>query len=184
MMGVLLVGLYVFVLAIFVGFEIITKVPPTLHTPLMSGAERDLRHHDRSARSGGACRRATRRRPRSSASSRSSSPRSTWSAASWSPTACSRMFGRRKDKAMNECTAAVHPAASTCCRAVLFILGLKGLTKVRSARRGNAIASLAMLLAVVATLLRPRAHRLPGGSCSASAWSAAPSGPSPHSRCR
>ena len=34
----LLVGLYVFVLLIFVGFEVITKVPPTLHTPLMSGA--------------------------------------------------------------------------------------------------------------------------------------------------
>jgi NAD(P) transhydrogenase subunit alpha len=34
----LLVSLYVFVLAIFVGFEVITKVPPTLHTPLMSGA--------------------------------------------------------------------------------------------------------------------------------------------------
>ena len=28
----------IFVLAIFVGFEMITKVPPTLHTPLMSGA--------------------------------------------------------------------------------------------------------------------------------------------------
>jgi NAD(P) transhydrogenase subunit alpha len=28
----------VFVLASFVGFEMITKVPPTLHTPLMSGA--------------------------------------------------------------------------------------------------------------------------------------------------
>ena len=28
----------IFVLAIFVGFEIITKVPPTLHTPLMSGS--------------------------------------------------------------------------------------------------------------------------------------------------
>lgn len=28
----------VFVLAIFIGFEVITKVPPTLHTPLMSGA--------------------------------------------------------------------------------------------------------------------------------------------------
>ena len=38
MMGALLVGIYVFVLAIFVGFEIITKIPPTLHTPLMSGA--------------------------------------------------------------------------------------------------------------------------------------------------
>ena len=30
--------LTVFILAIFVGFEIITKIPPTLHTPLMSGA--------------------------------------------------------------------------------------------------------------------------------------------------
>ncbi|MFC2134189.1 NAD(P) transhydrogenase subunit alpha [Bacteroidota bacterium] len=29
---------YVFVLAIFIGFELITKVPPTLHTPLMSGS--------------------------------------------------------------------------------------------------------------------------------------------------
>ena len=28
----------VFVLAIFLGFELISKVPPTLHTPLMSGA--------------------------------------------------------------------------------------------------------------------------------------------------
>ncbi len=28
----------VFVLAMFVGFELITKVPPTLHTPLMSGS--------------------------------------------------------------------------------------------------------------------------------------------------
>ena len=34
----LLISLYVFILAIFVGFEVITKVPPTLHTPLMSGA--------------------------------------------------------------------------------------------------------------------------------------------------
>ena len=31
-------ALTVFVLAIFVGFEIITKIPPTLHTPLMSGS--------------------------------------------------------------------------------------------------------------------------------------------------
>lgn len=30
--------LTIFVLAIFIGFEIITKVPPTLHTPLMSGS--------------------------------------------------------------------------------------------------------------------------------------------------
>ncbi|MGC9504932.1 NAD(P) transhydrogenase subunit alpha [Baaleninema sp.] len=31
-------ALFVFVLAAFAGFEVITKVPPTLHTPLMSGA--------------------------------------------------------------------------------------------------------------------------------------------------
>jgi len=31
-------GLVVFVLAGLVGFEVIAKVPPTLHTPLMSGA--------------------------------------------------------------------------------------------------------------------------------------------------
>ncbi|MEZ4414175.1 MAG: NAD(P) transhydrogenase subunit alpha [Gemmatimonadota bacterium] len=37
-MGPLLIGLYVFVLSMLVGFEVITKVPPTLHTPLMSGA--------------------------------------------------------------------------------------------------------------------------------------------------
>jgi len=37
-MNELIVGIVVFVLAAFVGFEVISKVPPTLHTPLMSGA--------------------------------------------------------------------------------------------------------------------------------------------------
>ena len=36
--SVLLIELFIFVLAVFVGVEVITKVPPTLHTPLMSGA--------------------------------------------------------------------------------------------------------------------------------------------------
>ena len=35
---VLIAALTVFVLAIFIGYEVITKVPPTLHTPLMSGS--------------------------------------------------------------------------------------------------------------------------------------------------
>ena len=30
--------LTVFILAMFVGFEVITKIPPILHTPLMSGS--------------------------------------------------------------------------------------------------------------------------------------------------
>lgn len=32
-----LVLFFIFLLSIFVGFEVITKVPPLLHTPLMSG---------------------------------------------------------------------------------------------------------------------------------------------------
>ncbi len=38
MEGSALIGIYVFVLAIFVGMELISKVPVILHTPLMSGA--------------------------------------------------------------------------------------------------------------------------------------------------
>ncbi|MDP3938707.1 MAG: NAD(P) transhydrogenase subunit alpha [Deltaproteobacteria bacterium] len=38
MISTFVIGLYVFVLAIFIGFEVITKIPPTLHTPLMSGS--------------------------------------------------------------------------------------------------------------------------------------------------
>ena len=34
----LLMLIYVLVLASFLGFELISKVPPTLHTPLMSGS--------------------------------------------------------------------------------------------------------------------------------------------------
>ncbi|MBI4040758.1 MAG: NAD(P) transhydrogenase subunit alpha [Deltaproteobacteria bacterium] len=37
-MEIYIPSLFIFVLAMFAGFELITKVPPTLHTPLMSGA--------------------------------------------------------------------------------------------------------------------------------------------------
>jgi len=33
----ILYAIYIFVLAVFVGFEVISKVPVQLHTPLMSG---------------------------------------------------------------------------------------------------------------------------------------------------
>jgi len=38
MLDPFVIGIIVFVLAAFVGFEVITKVPQTLHTPLMSGS--------------------------------------------------------------------------------------------------------------------------------------------------
>jgi NAD(P) transhydrogenase subunit alpha len=34
----LIVGIVIFTLATFLGYELIQRVPPTLHTPLMSGA--------------------------------------------------------------------------------------------------------------------------------------------------
>ena len=37
-MEVFVAALTIFILALFVGYEVITKVPPLLHTPLMSGA--------------------------------------------------------------------------------------------------------------------------------------------------
>lgn len=37
-MEVFVTAFTIFILAIFVGFEVITKVPPILHTPLMSGS--------------------------------------------------------------------------------------------------------------------------------------------------
>jgi NAD(P) transhydrogenase subunit alpha len=36
MTGTFIIQLYVFVLAAFVGYQVITRVPPLLHTPLMS----------------------------------------------------------------------------------------------------------------------------------------------------
>lgn len=38
MNGSLLVSLYIFILAVFTGFSLISRVPTLLHTPLMSGS--------------------------------------------------------------------------------------------------------------------------------------------------
>ncbi len=38
MVDPLIINIYIFVLAAFVGFEVISKVPQLLHTPLMSGS--------------------------------------------------------------------------------------------------------------------------------------------------
>lgn len=37
-MEALIISITIFVLAVVIGFEVITKIPPTLHTPLMSGS--------------------------------------------------------------------------------------------------------------------------------------------------
>ena len=86
MTSTLLTNLAILVLAAFVGFQVISKVPNTLHTPLMSGTNAihgivllgGLVPSPTPTASSTAC----------SSSSRSPSARSTSSAASWSPTAC------------------------------------------------------------------------------------------------
>ena len=84
-----IVWLTIFVLSVFVGIEVISKVSSTLHTPLMSGRQRHPRDHP--ARRDPGHRHAPTTPSRSSSGwSRSCWPRSTWSAASWSPTGCCR----------------------------------------------------------------------------------------------
>ena len=38
MTGGIIIGIYIFVVSMFAGLELITKVSPTVHTPLMSGS--------------------------------------------------------------------------------------------------------------------------------------------------
>ena len=65
-MDIFVTALTIFILAIFVGFEVITKVPPTLHTPRAGGADAQsalgqdtglrgsyFRHHQRGRRFSG-----------------------------------------------------------------------------------------------------------------------------------
>ena len=74
--------LTIFVLAVFVGFEVVSKVSTTLHTPLMSGANAihgvilvgSIIVTGQTDSAVG---------PRARAASPSCSRRSTWSAASW-----------------------------------------------------------------------------------------------------
>ena len=49
--------------------------------------------------------------------------------------------------------------------AVLFILGLKGLTSPATARRGNYMAMVGMVIAIVATLMSPDVHVLRSDRC-------------------
>ncbi len=141
------VVLTIFVLAVFVGIEVITKVPPTLHTPLMSG---------------------------SNAISGITLIGAILSAGSQQTTLTTilgflavlfatinvvggflvthRMLGMFKTEGIDPMPSAVVNFTYLIA-AVLFILGLKGLGHPRTAVRGNLLGAIGMLLAVVVTLL-------------------------------
>src|SRR5665811_328229 len=84
-----------------------------------------------------------------SALSRSLSPRSTSSAASWSPSACWRCIKRRRNESVMSpnLVALLYLVAG-----VLFIQALRGLSSPDSSRRGNYLGMIGMTIAVLTTL--------------------------------
>ena len=149
----LLIKIFIFVLAVFVGFDLITKVPPTLHTPLMSGAN---------AISGitilGALLVAGRGDTTLAVGSRIPGGRA------GDHQRGRRLRGDRPDAPDVQKRADGGPLmdaidfpilinAIYLLAAVLIFLGLKRLGSPATAREGNRIAALGMLIAVVVTLL-------------------------------
>ena len=144
-------SLYVFMLAAFIGFEVIRRVSPLLHTPLMSLTNA----LDAIAVVGAIVLAGTsisRARARCSAPSPSSLPPAIWWVASSSPIACSRCSnpaGRRNhDRSTNPVIQITYLIATA-----LFILSLKWLSSPATARRGVLAGEVGMVLAIVGTLL-------------------------------
>ena len=179
--------LSIFVLAVFVGYYVVWSVTPALHTPLMSvtnaissvivvGALLAVGVALIANDNGTVLARAA------SASSRWCSPRSTSSAASWSPSACWRCTRRKRSDGDRHCKPALELISDANLVAllylvagVLFILALRGLSSPDTSRRGNYLGMIGMAIAVLTTLaahppaeparLGPggRRHRLGGG---------------------
>ena len=148
MSDVFISGIVVFVLAAFVGLEVISKVPPTLHTPLMSGAN---------AISGitivGALVAAGIGEGATATILGFLAVTSATINVVGGFLVTDRMLEmfKRKPPPKREPQTVTELLYLTA--AVLFILGLKQLSGPRTARRGNTIAASGMLLAIVVTLV-------------------------------
>ena len=149
--------IYIFILAIFTGVEVISRVPTVLHTPLMSGANAihgivliggvillgtaggatvlcvRVGFYRRDSRHAQRCRRLRRDRPDAGDVQ--------------SQAAAASEAGQMNPLAV--------PEASFLIASLLFIFGLKRLSSPRTARSGNMIAAVGMALALVGTFLIP-----------------------------
>ena len=146
------IELTMLVLAIFLGFEVISKVPTMLHTPLMSGTNfihgivivgaiivlgfaDDTLHEGRSG------------------SSRWCSRPRTSSAAGSSPTGCSRCSSAARSRAESrvisdpDVVGLLYLVAIVC-----FILALRFLSSPKHARQGNWVGGVGMVIAIATTL--------------------------------
>jgi NAD(P) transhydrogenase subunit beta len=141
-------ALTIFVLALFLGYELITKVPPLLHTPLMSGANAisGITLVGTLVTSGTKLTLFTT--VLGFIAVTLAAP--TWSVGSWSPTGCSACSSGRNEMSKSAIDLFYLLAA------VLFIVGLKDLSHPRTAVRGNLLGAMGMLVAIVVTLLDRR----------------------------
>ena len=166
MSGDLITEITIFVLAVFVGFEVISKVPTMLHTPLMSGTNAihgivllggiivlGVEGADTLVKIAGTVFAVAfgtinivggflRHRPHAGDVQ---GPRRSPRAVRRTRSLITASFVRDIDFINS-----AYLVAS-----VLFILGIRGLSHPRTARQGNITASIGMLIAVVATLLHP-----------------------------
>ena len=169
----LVTELTILMLAIFLGFEVISKVPTLLHTPLMSGTNAihgivivgaiivaGTPHPAGSCRSSRfvAMILATRergrrlRRHRPHARDVQEAPRA----------------GRASEPSSQNIANLLYLIPMAC-----FILALRFLSSPRHARLGNQIGAVGMLVAIVVTLLQGTTSSRAGGGCSPAARSAA-----------
>jgi NAD(P) transhydrogenase subunit beta len=172
------IGLYIFILAGFLGYHVITRVPPLLHTPLMSATNAMSgislvgslliagAAHDPLSTAFGfiavACSstnvvggflitdRMLKMFKRSDAAAKSGLPRSAQAALAVLAAGAVAAFVWRHELAAVDLTHALSFAYIV--SAILFILGLKGLSSPKYARRGMFAAEAGMALAVIGTL--------------------------------
>ncbi len=159
----------VFVLASFVGIEVISKVPATLHTPLMSGSNavsgitivgalvvagavetpwaKWLGLRRARARDGQRRRRVRRHRPDAG---------DVQAARDGAGGAGGRRGWRSRCPAMSGALLDAGVRLAYLVAAGLFIVGLKRMSSPRTARAGNRLSAVGMLIAVVAALLSER----------------------------
>ncbi len=149
--NMLVMLLFVFVLAMFLGFELITKVPSQLHTPLMSGSN---------AISGitivGALLAAGSVRERHAEHlSRHGRRRFRLHQRGWRLSGDGSNVGYVQGKRQREESPDMREPLinfAYIVASVLFIVGLKMLSSQKTAQKGNMFSAVGMLIAVVATL--------------------------------
>ena len=160
MSGEWVFNLYIFVLATFVGYQVISRVPPLLHTPLMSGTNAIsgislvaslLAAGLRPFRQPGA--RLRRGHVRVDQRRRGLSHHGSHAADVQEEAAGGRGQGEARGREGVVTPTMLVLSLCYLVAAVLFILCLRGLSSPEGARRGLVLGEVGMLIAVVGTLL-------------------------------